>query len=319
MRIDVRSLRDLDDEVLVDRSRGRDRAAFEELVRRYADRLYAVVLRLCTDAHEAEEVTQEAFLRAWRGIGSAGTEATSICSCRRSSSRGTSSSPTTREAPGAAMRWPTARWSGRGAIRSVESARPSRRRRGAGVLRPGVRAGLSGGLLVVLGGGTVQLLDRSPAAPGRRRVSCPTSSIAASSSARSASERSPCARRSCHDVALTARTEGAARSAQRAAVDSRLRPRSRGSLSVQAASPRAASATTATPDGRSRRFHRAFDPRRGREDSPCRGPARRVSSSATRIASLRATPATSVRIVRPSAPRSSTSNRHGAAVRRTTG
>ena len=215
MRIDVRSLRDLDDEVLVDRSRGRDRAAFEELVRRYADRLYAVVLRLCTDAHEAEEVTQEAFLRAWRGIGSAGTEATSICSCRRSSSRGTSSSPTTREAPGAAMRWPTARWSGRGAIRSVESARPSRRRRGAGVLRPGVRAGLSGGLLVVLGGGTVQLLDRSPAAPGRRRVSCPTSSIAASSSARSASERSPCARRSCHDVALTARTEGAARSAQR--------------------------------------------------------------------------------------------------------
>lgn len=68
MRIDVRSLRDLDDEVLVDRSRGRDRAAFEELVRRYADRLYAVVLRLCTDAHEAEEVTQEAFLRAWRGI-----------------------------------------------------------------------------------------------------------------------------------------------------------------------------------------------------------------------------------------------------------
>ena len=47
-----------------------------------------------------------------------------------------------------------------------ESARPSRRRRGAGLLHPGVRAGLIGGLLVVLGGGTVQLLDRSPAAPG---------------------------------------------------------------------------------------------------------------------------------------------------------
>lgn len=68
MPIDVRCLRDLDDAVLVDRSRARERAAFEELVRRHADRLYAVVLRLSVDAHEAEEITQESFLRAWRGI-----------------------------------------------------------------------------------------------------------------------------------------------------------------------------------------------------------------------------------------------------------
>jgi RNA polymerase sigma-70 factor, ECF subfamily len=54
--------------VLVERARGGDRAAFEELVRRYADRLYAVVLRFVADAGEAQEVTQEAFLRAWRGI-----------------------------------------------------------------------------------------------------------------------------------------------------------------------------------------------------------------------------------------------------------
>ena len=44
------------------------RDAFEELVRRHADRLYAVVLRLTGDPGEAEEVVQEAFLRAWRGI-----------------------------------------------------------------------------------------------------------------------------------------------------------------------------------------------------------------------------------------------------------
>jgi RNA polymerase sigma-70 factor (ECF subfamily) len=54
---------------LVERARAGDRTAFEELVRRHADRLYAVVLRFVADAEEAEEVTQEAFLRAWRSIG----------------------------------------------------------------------------------------------------------------------------------------------------------------------------------------------------------------------------------------------------------
>jgi RNA polymerase sigma-70 factor (ECF subfamily) len=56
------------DAELVERAKGGERAAFEELVRRHADRLYAVILRLVDDRHEAEEVTQEAFLRAWRGI-----------------------------------------------------------------------------------------------------------------------------------------------------------------------------------------------------------------------------------------------------------
>ena len=54
----------------MERSRAGDRAAFEELVRRHADGLYAVVLRFVADADDAEEVTQEAFLRAWRSIGS---------------------------------------------------------------------------------------------------------------------------------------------------------------------------------------------------------------------------------------------------------
>ncbi|MCA1697960.1 MAG: sigma-70 family RNA polymerase sigma factor [Actinobacteria bacterium] len=57
------------DWVLVERAQGGERGAFEELVRRHADRLYAVVLRFTADPAEAEEVTQEAFLRAWRGIG----------------------------------------------------------------------------------------------------------------------------------------------------------------------------------------------------------------------------------------------------------
>jgi RNA polymerase sigma-70 factor (ECF subfamily) len=57
-----------DERHLIERSQAGDRLAFEELVRRHADRLYAVVLRFVADADEAEEVTQEAFLRAWRSI-----------------------------------------------------------------------------------------------------------------------------------------------------------------------------------------------------------------------------------------------------------
>jgi RNA polymerase sigma-70 factor, ECF subfamily len=56
------------DEVLVERAQAGDRGSFEVLVRRHADRLYAVVLRFTADAAEAEEVTQEAFLRAWRSV-----------------------------------------------------------------------------------------------------------------------------------------------------------------------------------------------------------------------------------------------------------
>jgi RNA polymerase sigma-70 factor (ECF subfamily) len=58
----------LDDRQLVARAQAGDRAAYEELVRRQADRLHGVVLRLTVSSHEAEEITQEAFLRAWRGL-----------------------------------------------------------------------------------------------------------------------------------------------------------------------------------------------------------------------------------------------------------
>jgi RNA polymerase sigma-70 factor (ECF subfamily) len=57
-----------DDLALVERARNGDRTAFEELVRLHAVGVHAVVVRLCADAGEAEEVTQETFLRAWRGI-----------------------------------------------------------------------------------------------------------------------------------------------------------------------------------------------------------------------------------------------------------
>jgi RNA polymerase sigma-70 factor (ECF subfamily) len=53
---------------LVARARDGDRDAFEQLVLMHADRLYAVVLRTCASRDDAEEVVQETFLRAWRGL-----------------------------------------------------------------------------------------------------------------------------------------------------------------------------------------------------------------------------------------------------------
>ena len=56
------------EEALVERASAGEREAFEELVRRHADRLFAIVLRFLGNRADAEEATQEAFLRAWRSI-----------------------------------------------------------------------------------------------------------------------------------------------------------------------------------------------------------------------------------------------------------
>lgn len=43
--------------------------AFEELVRRHQTRGYALALRMLGDRHEAQDVLQDAFMDAWRGLG----------------------------------------------------------------------------------------------------------------------------------------------------------------------------------------------------------------------------------------------------------
>ena len=58
------------DDALVTRAQDGDREAFEELVRRHADHLYRVIRRFGLSRDAAQEVTQEAFLRAWRSIDS---------------------------------------------------------------------------------------------------------------------------------------------------------------------------------------------------------------------------------------------------------
>ena len=64
-----RRRRNDEDVALVARAQRGDREAFEELVQRHAEGLFAVVSRIVWNRDEAEEVTQEAFLRAWRAIG----------------------------------------------------------------------------------------------------------------------------------------------------------------------------------------------------------------------------------------------------------
>jgi RNA polymerase sigma-70 factor (ECF subfamily) len=64
----MRPVSHADEEDLVARAQAGDERAFEELVRRHADRLFAIIVRFIGDRQEAEEATQEAFLRAWRSI-----------------------------------------------------------------------------------------------------------------------------------------------------------------------------------------------------------------------------------------------------------
>ena len=53
---------------LIRRARGGDEDAFAELVMLHADRVYGALRRFGLDASEADEVAQEVFLRAWRGL-----------------------------------------------------------------------------------------------------------------------------------------------------------------------------------------------------------------------------------------------------------
>ena len=60
---------------LVARAQSRDIDAFEELVRTYQNRIYGLCRQLTGNGHEAEDLAQEAFIRAYRAIGSFRSEA----------------------------------------------------------------------------------------------------------------------------------------------------------------------------------------------------------------------------------------------------
>jgi len=53
---------------LVQRAKAGDRHAFGELVRRYRRRIYALCLHLTSNESDADDVTQEVFLKAYRAL-----------------------------------------------------------------------------------------------------------------------------------------------------------------------------------------------------------------------------------------------------------
>lgn len=59
----------VDDGVLVRRAQRGDQAAFAELVTRHQRYVYNLAYRLLRDTDEAEDLAQEAFVRAWQGLG----------------------------------------------------------------------------------------------------------------------------------------------------------------------------------------------------------------------------------------------------------
>jgi RNA polymerase sigma-70 factor, ECF subfamily len=57
-----------DDQLLLERSRAGDVAAFADLVRRYEHRVRAILFRLLDDERDVEEATQDAFVQAWKNL-----------------------------------------------------------------------------------------------------------------------------------------------------------------------------------------------------------------------------------------------------------
>jgi RNA polymerase sigma-70 factor, ECF subfamily len=55
---------------LVARAKAGDASAFEALVRRYRKRIYALALHLTGSGHDADDITQDVFLRAYRALDS---------------------------------------------------------------------------------------------------------------------------------------------------------------------------------------------------------------------------------------------------------
>jgi RNA polymerase sigma-70 factor (ECF subfamily) len=68
VEVTVQTVARADDNVLVHRSQAGDRQAFAVLVERYWDRLYRWMCHMTHDCHAAEDIAQETFLKALKGL-----------------------------------------------------------------------------------------------------------------------------------------------------------------------------------------------------------------------------------------------------------
>jgi RNA polymerase sigma-70 factor (ECF subfamily) len=76
------AVRTLDDE-LIARARAGDDEAFCELVRHYERRIYALAFFYCRDSHDAEDLSQEVWLKAYKAMASFKGESTFYTWLRR--------------------------------------------------------------------------------------------------------------------------------------------------------------------------------------------------------------------------------------------
>ena len=60
----------MDEKQLIKNAAAGDAAAFETLVERYQKQVYNLALRMVNNESDAEDLAQEAFIRAWRSLGS---------------------------------------------------------------------------------------------------------------------------------------------------------------------------------------------------------------------------------------------------------
>ena len=58
------------DAALIERCRRRDEAAFAEVVARYKNKIYNYVCRMIGNDDDAEDITQEVFIRMYQSLGS---------------------------------------------------------------------------------------------------------------------------------------------------------------------------------------------------------------------------------------------------------
>jgi RNA polymerase sigma factor (sigma-70 family) len=63
-----KSLEAMDDRSLVERARGKDVIAYDELVRRYQRKIYALVYNMTSNREDAEDLVQDVFFKAYTSL-----------------------------------------------------------------------------------------------------------------------------------------------------------------------------------------------------------------------------------------------------------